>query len=360
MKQREDLTSDVSDVEFPVEKLKKYLEISLLRSFDQFKIQRFTGGYSNLTYLLKIDNTEDQWVLRMPPKGAQVKSGHDMSREYKILSNIRSQFKAVPETILFCSDTSVLDAEFYIMKKVDGFILRAGLPENQLPDSHRMKAMFDEFVNQFVRIHQLNYAESGLSDLGNPKNYVSRQIYGWAKRYELSKTEDIPEINQLILWLSSHMPSESGYSLIHNDYKYDNVIFGDDNRILAVLDWEMCTLGDPLMDVGSSLAYWTDPDDPDWFRSLSMSPTTTAGNPNRSEFLNHYAGLSGKDPGNGVFYFAYGLLKLAVIAQQIYKRYTLGHTSDVRFAKLIEAVKACGILSVQAIQRNRIDRLFQA
>ena len=327
-------------------------------NIDSLKITQFPGGYSNLTYLLQI-NEDINWVLRKPPKGANIKSGNDMAREYKIITALKPIFGKVPSPILYYGDSEILGSEFYIMEKVDGWILRSEMSVNDLPSESDMKNIFAEFVDGFNLLHQFDYKNAGLSDLGRPENYIERQIDGWTQRYYKSKTDEIPSVEKLAKWLEAHQPIMSGAALIHNDFKYDNLILStSNNSINAILDWEMSTLGDPLMDLGSSLGYWVNADDPDWLQKIKLSPTTLPGNPSREDLLQAYAIKSKLDPSNGVFYYAYGMLKLAVIAQQIYTRFKLGYTKDPRFAELIKVVNACGTMGLQAISAKRLDRLF--
>lgn len=339
--------------------LTSFLEQATGLKIELLTISQFKGGYSNLTYLLEI-NDSIQWVLRKPPIGANIKSGHDMSREYHIIKALFPTYKLVPKPILFCDDKKILGSDFYIMQKVDGWILRPGLPENLIPSPDRLNHIFQVFTANFVMMHQLDIDEVGLPSMAvSPENYPERQILGWTKRYFSSKTDEIKSVENLASWLAGHIPKTSGISLIHNDYKYDNLILDTvTDDINAVLDWEMSTIGDPLMDLGSALGYWVNADDPDWLKDMNINSTNLPGNPSREALLHSYALKSSKDPGNGVFYFAYGMLKLAVIAQQIYARYKAGNTDNPKFAALINVVNACGTMGLQAINKNKIDTLF--
>ena len=344
--------------ELDVPKLNRYLSEVLDINILNTEVLQFSGGYSNLTYLLKI-NYEMNLVLRKPPLGARVKSGHDMSREYNILNALYPKNIRVPRPIHFCNQTDVLNSEFYIMEYVSGWILRSDISEDNYPKPDQMKRIFDTFIDQFVAIHGFEYENLGLVISANANDYPERQIVGWTKRYNNAKTDNISSVEKLIKWLNDHIPASSGVSLIHNDFKYDNLILdAGSHEIKAILDWEMSTIGDPLFDMGSSLAYWINDDDPEWIQNTILSPTIIPGNPSREELLHAYAKKSGKDPGNGVLYYAYGMLKLAVIAQQIYARYKAGHTSNIKFAGLIKVVDLCGIIALQAIQTKKLDNLF--
>jgi aminoglycoside phosphotransferase (APT) family kinase protein len=343
--------------EIDVNKLKLYLCPQLNIIIEDIDIKQYPGGYSNLTYLITI-NQNDQFVLRKPPNGVNIKSGHDMSREYKIISALFPSFSLVPKPIHYCENIEIIGTSFYLMEKVDGWILRTEMSTETISSS-QMKDIFDVFTYSFVALHEIPYEAIGLSHLGNPVNYNERQIEGWQRRYLNAKTEEIESIEKLTHWLSSHIPKSPRKSLIHNDFKYDNLILDPESyKLNAILDWEMSTIGDPLMDLGSSLGYWVNADDPDWLKKINLSPTTLEGNPSREGLLHAYSLKSGLDPGNGVFYYAYGMLKLAVIAQQIYARYKAGLTTDPRFSNLNKVVNACGTMALQSIAKKRVDALF--
>jgi aminoglycoside phosphotransferase (APT) family kinase protein len=227
-----------------------------------------------------------------------------------------------------------------------------------------MRALAEDFVSNLVEIHAVDYQAAGLGDLGRPAGYVWRQIEGWTLRYSNARTDDIPDIERVAAWLAEHMPPDAnaGGALIHNDYKYDNLVLAPDDvsRIIGVLDWEMATIGDPLMDLGTSLGYWVDPDDPPELQMLRFGLTALPGNLNRRELAQRYASLSGRDVSNNLFYYVYALLKIAVIVQQIYARYKAGFTKDDRFAMMIEAVRVLGRTAVLAIEKKRIDDLTGA
>ena len=342
--------------ELPEEQLKDFLvQHELINSVNsELFVQQFTHGYSNLTYLLTIEDKE--YVLRKPPLGA-IKRGHDMSREYKVQSGVQKGFSKVPKMFAYTKDESILGSEFYLMEKVNGIILnyKEAKSRNIAPDSY--KTIANSWLDAFVELHQLDYETVGLSDLGRPEGYVERQVTNWGKQYLKAATEDVPVAKKVMQWMEEHQPKEYEYCLIHNDYKYDNVVFVDESwkEITAVLDWEMATLGDPLMDLGTSLGYWTVATDHDFVKQGIPSPTIFEGNPIRSEVVALYAKKSGRDIQNIVFYYAFGLFKIAVIAQQIYYRYNKGLTTDARFANLNKASELCCNLAMKAIQTNTID-----
>jgi aminoglycoside phosphotransferase (APT) family kinase protein len=321
-------------------------------------VEQFPAGFSNLTYLLRIGDRE--LVLRRPPIGAKIKTAHDMGREYRILAHLYPIYAKVPRPLVFCEDESLLGAPFYVMERVKGIILRAQPPRGLDLSARTMRRLSEVFVDNLAEIHGLDYEAAGLGDLGSPLGYVNRQIAGWTKRYYNARTDDVPEVEQLAIWLQEHLPPDSARgSLIHNDYKYDNLVLAPDDltRVVAVLDWEMATVGDPLMDLGTTLGYWVEPTDPPEWQQYGFVLTKLPGNFTRIELLDYYSQRSGREIFDPVFYYAYGLLKIAVIVQQIYARYKKGLTKDPRFAQLGALVKACGRLAERAIDSKRIDRL---
>lgn len=344
--------------ELDTERLQAYLNERLPGGEGTLVVEQFPKGFSNLTYRIRFGIRD--LVLRRPPFGATIKTAHDMGREYRILSHLSPVYPKAPRPLLYCDDDSVLGAPFYVMERVEGIILRPSMPVEMIPSPEAMARIAEAFVETFAELHAVDYEAAGLGELGRPQGYVQRQIEGWTKRYRRARTDEIPEIERVAAWLAEHRPSEAGHALIHNDFKYDNLMLASDDwtRVVAVLDWEMATLGDPLMDLGTTLGYWIDADDPPAMHQLRLSPTTLPGNPTRAELVERYAQKSGRDVGNVVFYYVYGLFKLAVIIQQIYYRYQQGHTQDPRFAQLIDHVRGCGHVAVQAIQKGRLDRLF--
>ena len=338
-------------------KLEIYLRRVLPELSGPLEIAQFPKGYSNLTYSIRVGGCE--LVLRRPPFGAKIKTAHDMGREYRILSHLNAVYPRVPRAFAYCDDESVLGAPFYIMERVGGVILRAKPPEGLELTPALMRRISESFIDNLAEIHGIDCAAAGLGDLGKPDGYVTRQVDGWIKRYQNAHTDDIPEMDRIAAWLIAHKPAEAGACLIHNDYKYDNLILDpqDVSRIKAVLDWEMATLGDPLMDLGSTLGYWVDGDDPEDWQKQSFGITTCPGNLNREQLLERYVAKSGRTVNDPVFYYAYGLFKIAVIVQQIYARYKQGLTQDERFAGLIHLVRSASKVACLAIEKNRIARL---
>ncbi|MBT5288853.1 MAG: phosphotransferase family protein [Flavobacterium sp.] len=342
--------------ELPAVKLKQFLqENHLIGSIEsELFVKQFTHGYSNLTYLLSIENKE--YVLRKPPIGA-IKRGHDMSREFKVQSAVQKEFSKVPKMFAYTDDAAVLGSEFYIMEKVEGIILNFKEAKKRDIPANDYKTIANAWLDTFTELHQLDYDAIGLTNLGKPEGYVERQVTNWGKQYLKAATKDVPSAEKVMQWMQENQPKNYQHCLIHNDYKYDNVVFKDNSwkEITAVLDWEMATLGDPLMDLGTSLGYWTLASDHDFVKQGIPSPTIFEGNPMRSEIVASYAKKSGRDIHNMVFYYAFGLFKIAVIAQQIYYRYSKGLTSDPRFANLDKAAELCCNLALKSIKTNSID-----
>ncbi|HEV2386606.1 MAG TPA: phosphotransferase family protein [Candidatus Acidoferrales bacterium] len=299
-------------------------------------VEQFPSGHSNLTYLLRSGDRE--LVLRRPPFGSQVKTAHDMRREYRVLSKLHPAFPEAPKVLLYCEDTAILGAPFYLMEPIHGVILRRDPPAGLPFPAATARRLGESFVDLLARLHRVDYRAAGLGDLGKPEGYLDRQVRGWTERYHGSRTHDRPEVERIVPWLNAHLPRASDSTLIHNDYKYDNVVLdrADIANIVGVLDWEMATLGDPLSDLGTALAYWVDAGDPDELQKVRWGPTTLPGSPTRAQIVERYAQKSGRDPANVAFYLAFARFKIAVIVQQIYYRYRQGVTKDERFARLDE------------------------
>lgn len=320
-------------------------------------VHQYPSGFSNLTYLLDVGHRE--LVLRRPPRGAQVEGGHDMGREYRLLSALHGRVP-VPEPLAYEPTGGVLGAPFYVMEHVPGVILRGTAGRAAQPDAATMAAVADAFVGTFATLHGVDVGAAGLGEMGSPEGYVRRQVEGWARRYTDAATDVVPEVEAALAWMREHQPPESGAALVHNDYKYDNLVLdpADLAAVRAVLDWELATVGDPLMDLGSTLGYWVEAGDGPVLKGMALSPTWWPGNPTRAELVAAYERRTGREVRHAVFYYVYGLVKLAVIAQQIYKRWTLGLTEDPRFEGLIHAVRACGDTATRAIERDRLSSLF--
>ena len=303
-------------------------------------VEQFPSGHSNLTYLLRLGSRE--LVLRRPPFGSKVRSAHDMNREYRVLSKLHGTYPVAPETVLYCGDLSILGAPFYLMRPIHGMILRRDPPPGINFPPEMARRLSEAFLDNLAHLHRVDFTLIGLTDLGKPQGYLERQVKGWIERYLNSKTHDLPEVERISAWLVNRMPVSHHTALIHNDYKYDNVVLDPDDvtKIVGVLDWEMCTLGDPLTDLRTALAYWTDPQDPEELQEIRSAPTTLPGTLTRAQLVERYAAITGVDPGDMSFYLTFARFKVAVIIQQIYYRYAQGLTHDERFAAMPERIRA--------------------
>ena len=322
-------------------KLEQYLKDTIPGFTEPLTIKQFPGGHSNLTYLLTTKDRE--MVLRRPPFGTKAKTAHDMAREYKILKALKPVFPYVPTPLVYNDDSLIMDCPFYVMERINGIILRKEIPRGLNLSKTQIRRLFEKHVEIQCELHSLDYKKIGLEDFGKPQGYVKRQVKGWTNRYKNAKTPDAPEFDNIIEWLNKNMPQESPVSsIIHNDFKFDNLVLDKDNplSIIGVLDWEMATIGDPLMDIGCTLGYWVEKNDPPEFQAMRTLPTHIDGAMTRSEIISYYEKISGFTIDNMDFYHCFGLFRLAVIAQQIYFRYYQGQTQDKRFKNLIYAVQA--------------------
>ncbi len=340
--------------ELSLEPLKEYLHRQLPDVSGALTIEQFPHGHSNLTYLLRLGVRE--FVLRRPPFGNRVASAHDMGREFRMLSRLHHVFTAAPRPVHYCEDESIIGCPFYLMERRHGLILRKKLPAGMTIDADLARRMSCALIDNLASLHAIDYQAAGLSDMGKPDGYVQRQVVGWIKRYGQAQTSTVPTIDGVAIWLSEHLPLETGATVIHNDFKYDNVMFdaADLTKIVAVLDWEMATIGDPLMDLGTSLGYWVEATDPVPLQQAAFGPTALPGSLTRRELVDRYQERTGAMVPDATFYYCFGLFKLAVIVQQIYARFARGHTTDPRFAHLDQLVSLLGKQADQTLQSGKI------
>jgi aminoglycoside phosphotransferase (APT) family kinase protein len=339
--------------ELDVARLEPFLRSHFPENDGPLSVQQFPSGHSNLTYFISLGGSE--MVLRRPPFGSKVKSAHDMGREYRVLSRLHSAYPA-PRALLYCDDIQILGAPFYLMERIHGIILRRKMPSGLNIQPQRVRELDESFIDTLARLHDLDYAAIGLGDLGRPEGYLERQVRGWIERYQGSRTHDLPEVEHLSAWLIKHLPAQSGAALIHNDYKFDNMILdaGDITRIKGVLDWEMCTLGDPLADLGTAIAYWVEQNDPPELKSVHWGPTSLPGSLTRAQLVQRYAEKTARDVSNIVYYYVFALFKTAVITQQIYYRYHHGLTKDARFGALLDVTKVLLGTAARAMKNREI------
>ena len=343
-----------ADEDLDLAKLEPFLRSHFQDRAGQLNLTQFPSGHSNLTYCVQLGGR--QMVLRRPPFGSRVKSAHDMGREFHVLSKLHDTYPPAPKVLVYCDDDSILGAPFYLMEPISGIILRRDPPPGLPFKAETARRLCASFIDNLARLHCIDYGSVGLADLGKPQGYLERQVRGWIERYHGSKTHDLPEIEQISEWMQRSLPSTHGAALIHNDYKFDNVILdpNDLTKIIGVLDWEMCTLGDPLSDLGTALAYWVEAGDSDDLQKLRWGPTSYPGNMTRKELVERYAHVSGRDVSNIVFYVVFARFKVAAIVQQIYYRYHVGLTKDPRFAAMPEAVRTLLRSSWYSAQSGRV------
>jgi len=323
--------------ELDMDRLRAHLEPVIGPQAQTLEVKQFPGGHSNLTYLLS--SGKESWVLRRPPFGSKVKSAHDMSREYRILSALKNVFPYGPVPIHFCDDHDVIGCDFYLMNYIQGLVIRRDYPSHLGLSPSQIRQQLLNFFDVLSELHSVDLVEAGLDNFGKPEGYVRRQVDGWCRRWRDAVTPDTVNVDATMQWLQDNMPAESGKaSVIHNDYKLDNVIFSAENplQVIGVLDWEMATVGDPLMDLGCTLGYWVQTSDPDFFRESRTMPSDIEGAPGRGEIIQRFQEKTGLSVDNFPFYFCFGLFRLCVIGQQIYYRYYHGHTKDERFAGFLK------------------------
>ena len=297
------------------------------------RVTQYSGGASNWTYRLEYPSHD--LVLRRPPAGTKAKSSHDMRREHDVQRALKPVFPYVPEMIAFCDDPAILGCDFYVMRRVPGVIPRANLPRGVTLTAAEARRMCLAVLDRFVELHAVDVKAAGLEAMGRGTGYARRQIDGWSDRYGKARTWNVPTFAKVIAWLKANTPEDVATCVIHGDYRLDNVVLdpGDLTRVVGILDWEMATLGDPLMDLGNSLAYWVEAGDDFLIRSMRRQPTHLPGMLTRREVVATYFERTGLAPRDITFYEVYGLFRLAVIAQQIYFRYHHRQTRNPAFKR---------------------------
>lgn len=337
---------------FDREPLERYLR-DTVELAGTLEVREFGGGFSNFTYLLRMGDRE--LVMRRGPKGVAIKGAHDMSREYRALVGLAPMWSKSPRPIAFCDDLSVIGAPFYLMERVDGVVLRrdtAGLSPEV------MSRLSASLVDTLVEYHAIDYERAGLSSLGKPEGFLERQVAGWTDRYRKAKTDEIPDVDVIAAWIAAHIPPPQPATLLHNDFKYDNVLIDRQlERVVCVLDWEMATLGDPLVDVGTALALWQEASDPPGLDAARFGPTQLPGNLTRVGFAERYAKQTGRDLTHLPWYYVLGLFRMLVSLQQLHQRFVLGKTTESRYAMMPMAVRGMAAAGVAVIEKGRIDRL---
>jgi len=315
-------------------------------------VSQFQSGSSNLTFLLSYPDRD--LVLRRPPTGTRPKSGHSMIREYSVVKALKPVFPTVPEVLYYADhESSVIGAEFYVMERVNGLLLNTDIPADWgwTPDDTRR--FCEGFWDKLAELHAVDYTAIGLGDFGKPKGYVARQIGGWNARYEKALTEDADRLEDVRDWLEANQPpTESAHTIVHGDFRIDNCILDADDpfKINAILDWEISALGDPLMDLGATLVYWVEANDPPEMRALKKQPSDAPGMMTRKEAVAYYAAKSGRTIEDITFYYVYGVFRLAAIAQQIYYRYFHKETTNPAYAVFGPGARGLGSYARQLIR----------
>ena len=347
--------------ELDLAKLEPYLLAHIPGARGRLEVEQFPSGFSNLTYLLRCGGLE--LVLRRPPFGNRVKTAHDMGREFFVLSALHPVYGKAPRPYLYCEDEEVIGAPFYVMERRRGVILRRTLPPGLFLPPVIASRLCQSFVEGLAELHQIDYQKAGLGDLGKKEGYVERQVRGWIDRYVGSQTDTWREFDEAGAWLLDRYPAlfppeSAGGALLHNDYKHDNLLLDphDLTRIVGLLDWEMCTVGEPLLDLGTTLAYWVEAGDEPALRAQAFGPTALPGSLTRAQLAERYGEQTGADLSGKrlVFAYVFGTYKLGVIVQQIYSRFVKGHTRDPRFAQLNQLVGMLGRVGAAAIGRGSI------
>jgi aminoglycoside phosphotransferase (APT) family kinase protein len=332
--------------EVAVGRLREFLRDKLSGAEAGIALEQFPNGHSNLTYLLRAGGRE--YVLRRPPLGPVAPKAHDMVREFHILRAVHPHFPEAPEPFAVCEDAAILGSPFFVMERRHGDVLRERTPAEMQP-----RAISEAFLDAMVRLHAIDIRSGDLAGMGKPEGYVERQVRGWADRWERARTGEGAAMDEVVRWLATNVPAPLPPSLIHNDYKLDNVMLGGcaEVRVAAVLDWEMATVGDPLSDLGLTLCYWHWATDPEVRVAGIPALTSEPGWLTRDQLVERYALKTGRDVSRIGYYEVLGVFKLAVIIQQIYARFFRGQTQDARFEGFGLRAEALARLAARLIER---------
>ncbi|MGE5233072.1 MAG: phosphotransferase family protein [Acidobacteriota bacterium] len=316
-----------------VERLDAWLKARVPELSGTPRITQYRGGASNWTYRLEYEGRD--LILRRPPAGTKARSAHDMGREFRIQQALRPVYPYVPRMLAHCADEAVVGAEFYVMERLDGLILRRDLPPGVTLTPRLAGELCRRALDVLIALHRVDVEAAGLAWIGKGAGYVRRQVEGWSERYRKARTWNVPRGERIMAWLSAHLPARERLCVTHNDFRFDNLVLDrqDPTRILGVLDWELATLGDPWMDLGNALAYWVERDDDFFGRAIRRQPTHLPGMLTRHEVVDYYAERTGERPESFTFYEVFGLFRLAVIAQQIYFRYHRRETRNPAYRR---------------------------
>ncbi len=335
-----------ADEDFDRQRLAAYLRGRLPGTEQRLEVAQFGGGHANLTYLLGYGAQE--YVLRRPPLGPVAASAHDMGREYRVLSVLHRAYAPAPQALLYCDDAAVIGAPFFVMERRRGTVVRGIIPPafGSGRDAAVNRRISEVIIDALADLHAVEYRVLGLETLGKPEGFVRRQIDGWAQRYERAKTGEIAVVARLVEWLRAALPPSPAATLLHNDWRLDNMMLASDDpgQVVAVFDWDMCTLGDPLADLGTLLAYWQEAGEETLPGAM---PSTVPGFMSRDQAVRRYAERRGSDVRHMPFYYVFGLFKIAVVLQQIYRRFSAGQTQDARFASFGQRAEQMFLLAMR-------------
>ncbi|MFV5454403.1 phosphotransferase family protein [Acinetobacter towneri] len=341
--------------ELDIQAVTAWLKQQNVEVVEPVEVTQYSGGASNWTYRLKYRNTD--LILRRPPKGTKAKSAHDMAREYHVQKNLAPFYPVLPEMVALCQDEAVIGCDFYVMQRIEGIIPRAKLPPELDFSETQVHELCVNVIDKLIELHQVPYAGTELEKLGKGDGYCRRQVEGWDARYAKAHTINVPSFKYVRKWLLDHIPADSKTCIIHNDWRFDNVILDPKHptQVIGVLDWEMATLGDPLMDLGSALAYWVEDTDNQIFKATRRQPTHLKGMFTRQQVVDYYLQKTGLSTDNWTFYEVFGIFRLAVIAQQIYYRYFHKQTNNPAFKDFWIVIHALHIRALKLIGLQRLE-----
>ena len=341
--------------ELEVAAVENWLKQQGIELHGQADVTQYSGGASNWTYRLKYNNAD--LILRRPPKGTKAKSAHDMAREYHVQHHLSPFYSVLPEMVALCQDESVIGCDFYVMKRIKGIIPRAKLPPELQFGEAEVNKLCVNVIDKLIELHQVPYQGTELEKLGKGDGYCRRQVEGWDARFEKAHTLNVPSFKFVRKWLLENIPDDTNTCIIHNDWRFDNVILDPNNptEVIGVLDWEMATLGDPLMDLGSALAYWVEDTDNMIFKSTRRQPTHLKGMFTRKQVVDYYLKKMDMQTENWTFYEVFGIFRLGVIAQQIYYRYYHQQTNNPAFKDFWIVIHALHIRALKLIGKQKFE-----
>lgn len=338
-----------------IQAVEQWLKAQSIELEGPVEVTQYAGGASNWTYRLKYANQD--LILRRPPQGTKAKSAHDMAREYTVQKHLAPFYPVLPKMVALCQDSSVMGCDFYVMQRIEGVIPRAKLPAELVLSEAEINQLCTNVIDKLIELHQVPYQGTELEKLGKGEGYCRRQVEGWDQRYEKAHTLNVPSFKFVRKWLLENIPADSTSCVIHNDWRLDNMILDPQHptQVIGVLDWEMATIGDPLMDLGAALAYWVEDTDHTLFKATRRQPTHLKGMFSRKQVVDYYLEKTGLQPENWVFYEVFGLFRLAVIAQQIYYRYYHKQTDNPAFKDFWVIIHALHIRALKLIGQQKFE-----